>query len=221
MRGNRTRWIGRFGIEVEHILHPSDIGAVDLRNAPDVLPPWPQIILGQTPAHRLARHPFMRREPDHRTGQKIECPALSPLRRVGAGGRHQQRRILAGQLTRRPWVRFLTERQFQIAFHEASFGSVNRGATNRTTGRDRFVADSGVGGEQDLRPLEFARRMLPAAQQRYELGAFRLAQFTRYPCGNIWFDIDGATGELLNRLDPSRRVYRWLLAGCTRSTFRG
>lgn len=106
----------------------------------------------------------MRREPDHRTGQQIEFPALSPLPRVIAGGRHQQRRILAGQLARYPWVRFLTECQFQIAFREASFGSVNRGATNRATGRDP-AADSG--GEQDLCPLEFARRMLPAVSPHF------------------------------------------------------
>ncbi|MGY4343863.1 hypothetical protein ACVWXM_000327 [Bradyrhizobium sp. GM7.3] len=28
-------------------------------------------------------------------------------------------------------------------------------------------------------------------------------------CGDLWFDIDGADGNLLQRLDPSRRAYRW------------
>jgi hypothetical protein len=32
----------------------------------------------------------------------------------------------------------------------------------------------------------------------------------RVICGNIWYEIDGSTGALLNRLDPSRRTYRWL-----------
>jgi hypothetical protein len=35
----------------------------------------------------------------------------------------------------------------------------------------------------------------------------------RILCGRIWYDIDGATGALLNRLDPSRRAYRWLFGG--------
>lgn len=42
------------------------------------------------------------------------------------------------------------------------------------------------------------------------------AQFTvpgtpvyRSYCGDLWFDIDGADGNLLQRLDPSRRAYRW------------
>lgn len=29
-------------------------------------------------------------------------------------------------------------------------------------------------------------------------------------CGDLWFDIDGADGNLLQRLDSSRRAYRWL-----------
>jgi hypothetical protein len=35
----------------------------------------------------------------------------------------------------------------------------------------------------------------------------------RVPCGTVWFDIDGASGALLQRLDPSRRLYRWLYDG--------
>ena len=35
----------------------------------------------------------------------------------------------------------------------------------------------------------------------------------RVICGNIWYEIDSATGALLNRLDPSRRAYRWLFGG--------
>jgi len=55
---------------------------------------------------------------------------------------------------------------------------------------------------------------LVAADDAYE--ATRTASsepMFRIACGDIWFDIDGATGELVNRLDPSRRSYRWLCAG--------
>jgi hypothetical protein len=32
----------------------------------------------------------------------------------------------------------------------------------------------------------------------------------RTTCGDVWYDIDGANGIVLQRLDPSRRTYRWL-----------
>jgi hypothetical protein len=32
----------------------------------------------------------------------------------------------------------------------------------------------------------------------------------RIVCGNAWFHIDGANGAMLQRLDSSRRAYRWL-----------
>jgi hypothetical protein len=31
----------------------------------------------------------------------------------------------------------------------------------------------------------------------------------RARCGDVWFDIDGADGSVLQRLDASRRAYRW------------
>jgi hypothetical protein len=32
----------------------------------------------------------------------------------------------------------------------------------------------------------------------------------RATCGDVWFHVDGANGVLLERLNPSRRAYRWL-----------
>ena len=34
----------------------------------------------------------------------------------------------------------------------------------------------------------------------------------RLICGDTWFHIDGANGALLEKLDRSRRAYRWLYA---------
>jgi hypothetical protein len=31
----------------------------------------------------------------------------------------------------------------------------------------------------------------------------------RSRCGDLWFDIDGADGSIVQRFDPSRRTYRW------------
>jgi hypothetical protein len=36
------------------------------------------------------------------------------------------------------------------------------------------------------------------------------APLFRVVCGNDWFYLDGASGELVEKLDPSRRAFRWL-----------
>ena len=36
------------------------------------------------------------------------------------------------------------------------------------------------------------------------------APIYRSRCGALWFDIDGADGSVLQRLDASRRAYRWV-----------
>jgi hypothetical protein len=101
---------------------------------------------------------------DHRIGQQVQRPTLAPPWRVGAGRRHQQRRLLARQFARRPGARFLAQREFQIAFDEAPLGSINRRSADPHGAGNRLVAGPRVGGEQDLRALEFARRVLAAAQ---------------------------------------------------------
>ena len=62
---DRALRIGRFGVEVEHILHAGDVFAVDLRNAPHVLAPGLEVVFGQPPAHGLAGEAVVLGEPDH------------------------------------------------------------------------------------------------------------------------------------------------------------
>lgn len=40
--------------------------------------------------------------------------------------------------------------------------------------------------------------------------AFPGSPVYRLRCGELWFDIDGAEGRVLQRLDASRRAYRWV-----------
>ena len=102
---------------------------------------------------------------DHRAGQQLQGPARAALGRVGAGGRHQERLLLAGELARRAGARFFAERGLQIAFDEAALGPVHRRSADGNAGGDVFIADAGVGSQQDLRPFELARGVLAAAQQ--------------------------------------------------------
>ena len=41
----------------------------------------------------------------------------------------------------------------------------------------------------------------------------------RLVCGDEWYDIDASNGMLLEKLDPSRRAYRWLFGGLHRLDF--
>jgi len=89
--------------------------------------------------------------------------------------RHQQRLFPAGQFARRPRTRLLSQCKLKVAFHEAALGAIHSGGANRHAGGNRFVAYARIGGQQDLRALDLARRVLAAAQQRGELVAFILA----------------------------------------------
>src|SRR4051794_4182509 len=42
---HRSFRVGRFGVEVEHILHAGDIVGIDLRNAPHIPEPWLEMVL--------------------------------------------------------------------------------------------------------------------------------------------------------------------------------
>src|SRR5258708_2324235 len=77
--------------------------------------------------------------------------------------------------------RLLAQRSLQVAQHEAALGPVHRRAADAHRPGDLLVAGSGIGRQQDLRSLQFARRMLAAAQQRLKLGAFRFAQLDPVP----------------------------------------
>jgi PepSY-associated TM region len=49
--------------------------------------------------------------------------------------------------------------------------------------------------------------------------ALRDAPVFRICCGNAWYEIDGSTGALLNRLDPRLRIYHWLFSRLHRLDF--
>ena len=111
-----------------------------------------------------------------RARQQLQRPARAALRRLGAGGRHQQGLLLARQLARRPRPRPLTQRFVQVALDEAAPGPVHRGRADRHGGGDRLVAVARIGGQQDLRPLDLAHGLPTAAGQGMQLAALGFAQ---------------------------------------------
>ncbi len=121
-------------------------------------------------------------QPDDLVSQQLQCPAGAARRRTGAGGRHQEGFLPARELALGAGARLFAEGRFQIAFDEAPLGPVHRRAADPEAGGDGLVADPGMGGQQDLRPLELARRMLAAAQHRRQRVVLGLAQLHPISC---------------------------------------
>jgi len=79
---HRPLRIRRLGIEIEHILHAGDVVRVDLGDAPHVLAPRLEIVLGQASAHRLARQALVPCQLDDRIGQQFQGPTSAACRRA-------------------------------------------------------------------------------------------------------------------------------------------
>jgi hypothetical protein len=78
------------------------------------------------------------------------------------------------------------------------------------------VGQAGVLSAQEVRSL--IARLAPRCDTPFVLAdnddyparsAVPGAPVYRSKCGDLWFDIDGADGSVLQRLDASRRAYRW------------
>jgi hypothetical protein len=83
-------------------------------------------------------------------------------------------------------------------------------------------AETSAPAREFLEPGEidaFAKRLAPGCEKAVVIGnddAYAIASpmpdgpVYRAVCGKLWFHIDGASGAILEQLDPSRRAYRWL-----------
>ena len=118
----------------------------------------------------------MRSQLDHLAGEQVQRPSGAARRRVCAGGRYQQGLLLAGQLAFGAGAQTFAQSPLQVALHEPPFGAVHRRAADADTGSDLLVADAGVRRQQDLRSLEFARRLQAPAQKGSEFIALVLGQ---------------------------------------------
>jgi len=118
----RALRIGRFGIEVEHILHAGDVFAIDLRNTPHILAPRLEVILGQAPTHGLPGYAVVLGELDHRAGQQVQRPAGAAFRWARTGSCHQEGFLFAQELASRSGARLFGQRRLQVAFNKAARG---------------------------------------------------------------------------------------------------
>ena len=130
--------------------------------------------------------------------------ALSPdeLRHVGAQTREVDWFAFAGQIYRRELIGLNVQR---LAIANSQFD---------TTRSEPFLDGNEV--------KAVARRLSPTCEAPVVIHAddsyvptvkMRGSPIFRLICGLDWFDIDGASGDLLQKLGSSGRVYRWLFTG--------
>jgi hypothetical protein len=74
-----------------------------------------------------------------------------------------------------------------------------------------FLSEKQIGGMTARLGMGCAApSVLPADDAYAATSGLPGAPVYRTICGDVWFDIDGASGLVLQRLDTSRRAYRWV-----------
>jgi PepSY-associated TM region len=100
-------------------------------------------------------------------------------------------------------------RRERTGFDSQSVSAIDPGRANPESRRPFLTAE-----EVDA----FVRRIAPnctapfvvGAQDNYPVAAsIPGAPVYRSVCGDVWFQVDGGTGRVMERLDASRRAYRW------------
>src|SRR5271166_2125281 len=190
------------GIEVEHILHAGDVLGVDLGDAPHVLLPGLEMVLGQASADGLPRQTVMVGQLDHRASQQLQRPAGATFGRARTCGGDEEGFFVAGQLTIGAGPRLLVQGGFEIAFNEAALGPVNGRAADSDSSGNIVVAETAVGGEQNLGSLDLAGVLLAAAHQRGEFTPLGFAQFdvVAYVHPGLLANRDAQTNQAMNQL---------------------
>jgi hypothetical protein len=119
-----------------------------------------------------------------------------------------------------------------LAFDRKFFRRERTGLNpQRLLSLDSDIDDAASARREFLEPREisaFVARLAPACDAAVIVDAddnhailapMPNAPVYRSVCGGVWFHIDGASGEILERLDPSRRAYRWLYSALHRRDF--
>jgi hypothetical protein len=171
----------RLRVQIEHVFHPRHVLPIDLRDTPHLPSPGLELVLVQPSTHPLPRQRGVFGELYDRTRQKLQGPALAPLRGARAGSGHQQRLFLAGELAARSRPRLLAQRALEMALYEATLGPVHGGRSRSQRSRDRRLALACVRRQQNLRSFDPTNRRLAPRNPRPQLAPLFLAQLYDLP----------------------------------------
>ena len=94
---------------------------------------------------------------------------------------------------------FTVEPLLGAAFRASAIKNIERVRLLQRSNAPVYLPVGTVGCQSDLRHRPVERPTMPGAP------VYRLV------CGDVWYHIDGASGAALEKLDSSRRAYRWVL----------
>lgn len=131
------------------------------------------------------------------------APKWSTLRsleftRVSAQAREIEWFALGGEIFRREWTGLDAQNLF-------------RAGTNGDLPQPEFLQPAEVSAvTRTLGSACIGATAVPFGDNYALEPSMPSAPIYRTICGEVWFHVDGASGAILEKLDPSRRAYRWL-----------
>ena len=133
-----------------------------------------------------------------------------------------QTRPVARQALEVEW--FVFDRKFfrreRTGLNKQLLLSLDSGADDASSARREFLQSREIDAfVEHLAPACNAPVIVDAGDDHAIMASMPDAPVYRSVCGSVWFHIDGASGEMLDRLDPSRRAYRWFYSALHRLDF--
>ena len=116
---------------------------------------------------------------------------------------------------------FVFDRQFfrreRTGLNTQLLRSLDSSAADASSARREFLEPREISAlVEHLAPACSAPAIVDADDNHAIMAPMPNAPVYRSVCGSAWFHIDGASGEVLERLDPSRRAYRWFYSALHR-----
>jgi hypothetical protein len=144
-------------------------------------------------------------------GRLSEVEAAAIARTPDWGGLTGSARAISASTKEVEWFAFgerLYKRE-RAGFGSQSLSAFDSGAANSRPAQ-QFLTAAEVGAFVRRIAPDCAAPVVVGAEDNYPAASLMSgAPVYRSICGDIWFQIDGATGAVMERLDASRRAYRW------------
>src|SRR5688572_20704856 len=116
---DRFVWRRRLGVEIEYVLHASDVFRIYVGNAPHLLAPRLNLLLSESTPHGLVGQRRMLGHRNEGVGEQLHRPTRAPGWRFRAGHRHEQRFLFSCEYAAPTGARLVVEHDLEISLNKA------------------------------------------------------------------------------------------------------